>query len=104
MKKTNIWLIQLTLVAMFGLVMGSPAFAHKKESSDTKWHEKLDKKYEKKMAKHPDKAEKWEKKYNKKLAKHNAKHHAEDVTDIPPASNPEPVCTAWFNGMCVSYQ
>ncbi len=75
---------------------------HDHEFDDQKWHEKLNKRFDRKMLKHPEKAEKWQKWFDKKLAKHNAKHHADVVPEIPPADD-EPVCTAWFNGVCVAF-
>ena len=89
--------------------------------NDGKWHDKwqakLDKKtakYQKKLAKHANhrrsqewqekknvKFTKWQEKHEKKLARHNAKHHTDVVPTPAPTS--EPVCTAWFNGVCVAF-
>ncbi|MEE8268994.1 MAG: hypothetical protein V3R23_03160 [Nitrospinaceae bacterium] len=112
MKKAKFWMCQIVMVAIVGLVLGSPALAHNDNDDDGfddyKWHEKFEKKFGKKYAKLYDKLSdkkpakyarkhaKLEKKYEKKLAKHYRKHPevhpTGGVSTFVPAPEPEPTC------------
>ena len=112
MRKTKFWLIQIMMVAIVSLVLGSPVFADDDDDdddgrrsyqqwkyddddddddgfNDEKWHARLDKWYDRKMYKRPGKAAKWERKYDRKLARHNAKYHGSE-TVLEPAPEPTP--------------